>query len=131
MDHRDRIPEVGLTDLGKVGLKGGSEAQCDPVLRAKYLDYCSARVAEVLLGLTADDMYVLAQEVAGESTGENEGVPSFDTIVRLATERITRGLSLPDFWDWVAEYRKNPEGFEQEMIGLWEADVKMSNQGAN
>jgi hypothetical protein len=76
-------------------------------------------------------MYVLAQEVAGESIGESEGVPSFNTIVRLATERITRGLSLPDFWDWVAEYRKNPDGFEQEMIGLWEADVKMSNQGAN
>ncbi len=127
MGHRDRIPEAGLTDLGKVGLKGGSEAQCDPVLRAKYLDYCSARVAEVVLRLTADDMYVLAQEVAGE----NEGVPSFNTIVRLATERITRGLSLPNFWDWVDEYRKNPEGFEQEMIGLWEADVQMSNQGAN
>ena len=120
-----------MTDLGKVGLKGGSEGESDPILRAKYLDYCSARVAEVLLRLTADDMYVLAQEVAGESAGENEAVPSFNTIVRLATERITRGLSLPDFWDWVGEYRKNPEGFEQEMIGLWEADVKMSNQGAN
>ena len=131
MGHRDRIPEAGLTDLGKVGLKGGSEGESDPILRAKYLDYCSARVAEVLLRLTADDMYVLAQEVAGESAGENEAVPSFNTIVRLATERITRGLSLPDFWDWVGEYRKNPEGFEQEMIGLWEADVKMSNQGAN
>ena len=127
----DRIPEAGLTDSGKAGPKGGSGAQPDRVLRAKYLDYCSARVAEVLLRLTADDMYVLAQEVAGESGGENEEVPSFGTIVRLATERITRDLSLPDFSDWVGEYRKDPERFEHEMIGLWEADLKPSNQGAN
>ncbi len=120
-----------MRDPGKAVPKEEGKASSDPVLRAKYLDYCSARVAEVLLRLSADDMYLLAQEVARESGEVHKEVPSFGTIVRLATERITRELSLPDFPDWMREYKKNPEGFEREMIGLWEADLKESNQGVN
>ena len=120
-----------MTESRKGASMSGSGAQSDPVLRAKYLDYCSARVAEVLLGLTADEMYLLAQEVAGESAQADEDLPSFNTIVHLATERITRDLALPDFPDWVEAYAKDPERFEQELLGLWEADLKTSNQGVN
>ena len=118
-----------MTESRIAGSKAGKGAHSDPVLRAKYLDYCSARVAEVLLRLTADEMYLLAQEVVGESSGAD--LPSFSTIVHLATERITRDLALPDFRDWVDAYAKDPGRFEQELIGLWEADVKTSKQGIN
>ncbi len=36
----------------------------EKVLRAKYLDYCSAQVADILLLLSPDEMYVLAQDAA-------------------------------------------------------------------
>ena len=39
----------------------------EEVLRAKYLDYCSAQVAEILLLLSPDEMYVLAQDAAQDS----------------------------------------------------------------
>ena len=118
-----------MTDLGKEASRGKAGGEpSDRVLRAKYLDYCSARVAEVLLRLTADDMYVLAQDVARES-GTDDEMPSFSTIVRLATERINRQLSLPDYPAWASEYKKDPEKYEQEMIGLWEADLKTSDHG--
>jgi hypothetical protein len=103
----------------------------DPILRAKYLDYCSARVAEALLRLTADEMYLLGQEVAGGPKAADADVLSFSAIVRLATERLTEGLSLPDFPEWVRQYRKNPQKFEQEMIGLWETDLKTSDHRVN
>lgn len=103
----------------------------DSILRAKYLDYCSARVAEALLRLTADEMYVLGQEVAGGPKGAEADVLSFSAIVGLATERLTEGLSLPDFPEWVQQYHRNPQKFEQEMMGLWEADLKTSGHGVN
>lgn len=103
----------------------------DPVLHAKYLDYCSARVADVLLRLTADEMYVLAQEVSAQPAESGERFPSFTTIVRLATERISRELALPDYPAWAREYQKDPAAFERQMLGLWEADVSTSDQGAN
>lgn len=116
-----------MTDLGKPT----PHRSADPVLRAKYLDYCSARVAEALLDLSADDMYLLAQEVAGDAPEPGQDMPPFSTIVRLATERLTRDLSLPDFPEWVRDYKKDPERFEREMIGLWEADLKTLDQSVN
>lgn len=37
------------------------------VLRAKYLDWCSARIADQFLKLTPDEIFQLAQQVAGKS----------------------------------------------------------------
>jgi hypothetical protein len=98
------------------------EEPADPVLRAKYLDYCSARVADLLLRLTADEMYVLAQDAARELEGERGEPLSYTEIVRLATDRISKKLALPDFQRWVVEYLADPESFEKELLGLWETD---------
>ncbi len=103
--------------------RGSRDDLPDSVLRAKYLDYCSARVAEVLLRLTADEMYLLAHE--------GEDPPSFGTMVKVATDRISRQLALPDFPEWANEYRANPEYYEQKMIGLWEAELNPSNPAAH
>lgn len=113
-----------------VSREGGSqEGAFDPsVLRAKYLDYCSARVAEVLLRLSADEMYVLAEAAAREAGLEDAQALSYDRIVRLATERLSRQISLPPFETWVKAYREDPEHFERELLGLWESDLEASGQ---
>lgn len=119
-----------MSEAGKGVPEGKGKEPSSPVMRAKYLDYCSARVADVLLHLTADEMYLLAQEVAEESGGpEERPLLSFNTIVRLATERISRELALPDFQSWVTEYQENPDAFERRMIGLWETDLRTSDRG--
>jgi len=94
--------------------------ESEAVLRAKYLDYCSAQVADILLLLSPDEMFVLAQDAAREA-----GVAldlSYDQIVELATGRVSRKLALPDFETWVREYEEDPERFEQLLMGLWESD---------
>jgi hypothetical protein len=111
-----------VNEPGKAGSSGGPKP-VDPVLRAKYLDYCSARVAEVLVRLSADEMYVLAQEVAQDSRLEPGDFLSYDEIVRLATWRLSQTIPLPTVHEFGEAYREDPERFEQEMLGLWEGGV--------
>ena len=96
----------------------------EAVLRAKYLDYCSAQVAEVLLRLSPDEIFVLAQEAA-KARGE-EAAPSYDSMVEMATVRIYRQLELPPFEEWVVQYREDPARFESEILGLWESDRRLT-----
>ena len=111
---------------GSQDLKGkGTESEV--VLRAKYLDYCSAQVADILLLLTPDEMYTFAQDAAGES-GESSEV-TYDDIVRLATARISQKLALPPFESWCEEYLESPEKFEHEFLGLWESDLEGAPDG--
>lgn len=90
------------------------------ILRAKYLDFCSAQVADILLLLSADEMYVLAQDAARESEASKDLSLSYEEIVHLATQRVSRKLALPPFHVWVEDYLENPEKYEQQMLGLWE-----------
>jgi hypothetical protein len=93
------------------------------VLRAKYLDYCSAQVADVLLLLSPDEMYVLAEDAAREAGLSGE--LGYDRIVRLATERISSRLALPPFDVWLPDYLANPERYEQYLMGLWESELQV------
>lgn len=92
----------------------------DQLLRAKYRDYCSARVADALLALSPDEVYTLAQSEA-RATGQ---VPpeTFSDRVSLATGRIRERLNLPEFDEWVRMYREDPESFEPFLMGLWESE---------
>lgn len=99
---------------------GGSEPE--EVLRAKYLDYCSAQVADILLILTPDEIFVLAQEAAREA--DRSGDLDYEEIVQLATQRISRKLTLPPFEVWLEDYRAHPEFYDQYLMGLWEEDVE-------
>lgn len=97
------------------------------VLRAKYLDYCSAQVAEIVLRLSPDEIFVLAREEArGSSTVESL---SYDSMVQLATVRIYQKLDLPGFQEWAEEYRRDPARFDAELLGLWETDVGSEEEG--
>lgn len=99
----------------------------EEILRAKYLDYCSAQVADILLLLTPDEMYVLAQDAAREA-GQS-GELGYDQIVSLATGRVSRKLALPPFDVWSRDYRANPERYDQYLMGLWRSDLSEKTGG--
>ncbi len=101
--------------------RDGEDDGADSVLRAKYHDYCSARVADTLLQLTPDEIFVMAQEAARAVGGRGE-VP-YGRAVRLATATISRTLNLPPFEAWLDDYRTNPEKYERYFIGLWEGET--------
>lgn len=54
-----------------------AQPEAQHLLRAKYLDWCSARIAERLLALSPDEIYVLAARLHTRGTvGEVRGAPS-------------------------------------------------------
>jgi len=89
------------------------------VLRAKYDDYCSGRVADVLLSLSPEKVYELAENEA-RAAGQ-VGPSSHDEAVRLATRKIRRRLKLPDFREWAAEYERDPKRYDPHLMGLWKS----------
>lgn len=100
---------------------GGRRGEPEAQLRAKYHDYCSAQVADTLLLLTPDEIFVLAQNAARES-GEEQQL-SYGRAVQLATETVSRKLALPSFESWLEDYRANPDRYERYLMGLWQSDV--------
>jgi len=61
--------------------------ETETVLRAKYLEYCSAQVAEHLLLLSPDEIYLLADEAHRLNGGQ--GKPSYERMVHLATAGVS------------------------------------------
>jgi hypothetical protein len=91
------------------------------VLRAKYRDYCSARVADVLLTLTPDEIYIIAQAEARRHNAD-DGPASYSEAVNLATGRVRTQLNLPDFAAWAVAYEAEPSRFDPLLLGLWETE---------
>jgi hypothetical protein len=102
------------------------EETVDPVLEAKYLDYCSARLSEVFLSLSDERIYQLVEEAAREGRLDVATL-SFDEMVTLVTEKLQRSVPLPDFRTWAREYREDPGRFDAHLMGLWE---KRTENGA-
>lgn len=103
------------------GSQVGSNEPLD-VLRAKYLDYCSAQVADLLLYLSPDEIYLLAQR-AHRERGEG-GDLSYVDMVELATQWLSRKVSLPPFEVWLTDYREHPERYDEYLLGLWKSDAE-------
>ncbi len=117
-----RLAETDRSGPHKESHRGELVEESRAVLRAKYLDYCSAQVADILLLLTADEMFVLAQDAARES-----GFPgdlSYGDMVRLATERVSVKLGLPPLEQWIAQYQEDPDRFDPDLMGLWRSEVE-------
>ncbi len=91
------------------------------VLRAKYLDYCSSQIAGHLVLLSPDEIYVLAQEA--HRLGGRKSEPSYEQMVRLATEGVAQRLTLPTFEKWVIEYERDPGRYDEQLLGLWESEL--------
>lgn len=96
-------------------------ADVDPLLRAKYLDYCSARLSEVFLSLTDERTYEIMEEAAGEAD-ISVGTLSFQSMMRLVTHKLRMSVPLPDLESWVEEYRQHPERYDPFLLGLWESE---------
>ena len=93
----------------------------DPVLRAKYLDYCSARISEVFLSLSDEHTYELMEEAAREAD-LSVGSLGFQAMMRLVTRKLQRSVPLPDLESWILEYEREPERYEPYMLGLWRTE---------
>ena len=91
------------------------------VLRAKYFEYCSAQLADLLLYLTPDEIFVLAEKAA-HASGRPDRV-SYVTMVEVATGWLSERIALPPFEIWVDDYRRHPDRYEEYFMGLWESDV--------
>jgi len=92
----------------------------ESVLRAKYRDYCSARVADALLSLSPDEIFALAEARAREA---NQLAPnSYNDAIRLATGKIRDRLKLPEYESWTAQYLKDPGRFDPYLMGLWKSE---------
>jgi len=100
------------------GKKGSDEPV--HVLRAKYHDYCSAQVADLLVYLSPDEIYLLAHRAFREEGAE--GDVTYAEMVRVATEWLSRRVALPPFEIWAEDYRKHPGQYEEYFMGLWESD---------
>ena len=93
----------------------------DPVLQAKYLDYYSARISEVFLSLTDEHTYQIMEEAAREADLE-VGTLSFQSMMRLVTQRLRRSVPLPDLETWAEDYSRHPERYDPYLLGLWETE---------
>lgn len=103
------------------------EAESLEVLRAKYHDYCSAQLADLLLFLSPDEIYLLAETATRET-----GVPhdsSYEEMVAHATRWLARKMTLPPFEVWLEDYREHPRDYEEYFMGLWELDMKARVDG--
>ena len=98
------------------------------VLRAKYLDYCSAQVADLLLFLTPDEIYLIAQRATAESAAD-AGPVSYMRMVEVATEWLAGKVALPPFEVWAEDYAAHPDRYEAYFMGLWESDLAPPREG--
>ena len=92
--HRDS--KGFFTSSGRTAVGAGQSGSDEPleVLRAKYLDYCSAQVADLLLYLSPDEIYLLAQRAHRERGAG--GDISYVEMVKIATDWLAlQGRSAP------------------------------------
>lgn len=102
------------------GEKSGSE-ETTRVLRAKYHDYCSAQVADLLVYMSPDEIYLLAHRAYREQ-GRDEDI-SYAEMVRVATDWLAERIALPPFDVWVEDYRAHPDQYEEYFMGLWRSEL--------
>lgn len=101
----------GLTPRKAQTISHVREEPADTEARALYLDFCAARISEVFLSLSDERTYQLMEEAALEA-GLEIGSLGFSEMMDLVTERLRRNVPLPEFEDWVREYRESPERFD-------------------
>ena len=106
------------------------------VLRSKYHDWCSARVADRFVELSPEQIYELAHAGGGAGSegrmrGSAEASASSDAdafsleaadytdLVRRVTEVLATSMDLPPFETWAESYRLDPARYDREMLGFW------------
>jgi hypothetical protein len=95
--------------------------ESEAVLRDKYLDYCSAQLADILLYLTPDEIYLVAYKASRDAGAPGE--VTYMSMMQVATEWLSSRVVLPPFEVWIVDYRDHPDLYEAYFMGLWESDV--------
>ncbi len=98
----------------------------DGDLRFRYLDWCSAKVAERFQALSLDEIWQRAQraerslqrQATSSSSTTLPGSPGYLDLVRLLSVQLADELELPPFAEWSAEYRRDPAAFHRDMMGF-------------
>lgn len=101
----------GLTPRKAQTISHVRDEPADTEARARYLDFCAARISEVFLSLSDERTYQLMEEAALEA-GLEIGSLGFSEMMDLVTQRLRQNVPLPKFDDWIEEYRKSPERFD-------------------
>jgi hypothetical protein len=121
-DHQRQ--SITISNTGKRP-ESSPQADDDRVLHAKYLDWCSAQVADHFLALSPDEIFELAER-SGRDEGRTTGaqlveadLASYRSVVERVTEVLTRQLELPTFESWLELYRTDRESVEAQLLGLW------------
>ncbi len=114
---------VRRTGKGEPRRPQGSSAESEEILRAKYLDYCSARLCDVFLELEEERVFELARAVE-QKAGVTHGALNFRDLANLLVEQLLGDLALPDFDAWAEDYRRNPEQYDPYLLGLWRMGVE-------
>ncbi len=119
-------------------------------LRAKYLDWCSARLADRFLALSPDEIYELAERASLGREPEADAVVASGAAAavhpsgyqwppptafsepwrepanfRVLVARVAEVLAdtLPSFEQWAKAYERTPERFEDELLGFWKENL--------
>ncbi|NNG16738.1 MAG: hypothetical protein HKM89_09670 [Gemmatimonadales bacterium] len=103
----------------------GSESE--EVLRAKYLDYCSARLCDVFMELEEERVFELARAVE-QKKGVAHGALNLRDLASLVVEQLLGDIALPDFDSWAEDYRRHPEQYDPYLLGLWKGSVTVSSK---
>jgi len=104
----------------------------EEILRAKYLDWCSARIADRFLELSPDQVYELAHHRPSPTEDESDLAPLADTntlyldLVERAATTLAETLELPAFEEWVEAYLQSPESYDPDLMGLWKLHINES-----
>lgn len=99
------------------------------MLRAKYLDWCSAQIADRFLSLSPDEIFELAER-ASQGTGLHPGpalstsladgdLSSYRAVVEQVTEVLARELELPSLVEWQKMYESDPAAIDEQLLGFW------------
>jgi hypothetical protein len=119
-DHQRQ--SITISNTGKRP-ESSPQADDDRVLHAKYLDWCSAQVADHFLALSPDEIFELAERSGRDGTAgtrlEEADLASYRSVVERVTEVLTRQLELPTFESWLELYRTDRESVEAQLLGLW------------
>jgi hypothetical protein len=104
-------------------------ADAEEILRAKYLEYCSAQIADLLLYLSPDEIYLLAEKASRQSGRSDAPERTYSNLVRAATHWLSSRVALPPFEIWRDDYRIHRDRYESYLMGLWESDTSTPAQG--
>ncbi len=100
----------------------------DETLQGKYLEYCSAQMADLLLYLSPDEIYLMADRASRDAGRPLSADRSYTGLVRAATRWLAMRVALPPFEVWLTDYRQHRDRYESYLMGLWEADAPSTVQ---